>query len=596
MENSSLPEKVKVIAEIANAHQGKEESLKALIKAAAESGADGVKFQWFKYDCIATPCFFAYESYIELFLNEDVWKNCVAYGKRLGLEIWVDIFDSWGAELFLHLQHDIDGIKLPTTILQSTEIMKTIGMTEKPVLIGIGGWYEEEIDQMMSLVKQHMANQLILMHGFQGYPTKLEDINLKRIQHLQKRYKVQIGFADHIDADHPLAADLPVYAFFSGAAVIEKHITLHRAAKGYDYYSSLEPNEFKLMTEKLQQAQIATGSPEVNASERKYLHDSSLRVTANQNIKKGEIITLNKTSSKRCGNENALMPLQAEDAFPQVATADLSLNQPITPNEIKSSRIAIAVICRLKSTRLPKKALLPIYGIPSVERCLINCLAVPGVHEVVLATSNLPEDDPLEAFTLNGKVRIVRGAPENVADRMLEAAALTKADIIIRVTGDCPVVSPEVLQYLIDRHLQKGADYTQELSSSAGISGNVITVEALQRLVQQPKPLTHTEYLSFYFLNNPSLFSINQVSLPEELHYPSWRLTLDEPKDLELFEQIYRNLDVKNEPLYFSQIRDYLSANQHVSKINQDVSTKWIDQTSLVEEINKATLLLSENK
>ncbi|MEC1549457.1 N-acetylneuraminate synthase family protein [Bacillus rugosus] len=596
MESNSISEEVKVIAEIANAHQGKEENLKTLIKAAAESGADGVKFQWFKYDCIATPCFFAYESYIELFLNEDVWKSCVAYGKRLGLEIWVDIFDSWGAELFLHLQHDIDGIKLPTTILQSTEIMKTIGMTEKPVLIGVGGWYEDEIDQMVSLVKQHMKNQLILMHGFQGYPTKLEDINLKRVQHLKNRYNVQIGFADHIDADHPLAVDLPVYAYFSGAAVIEKHITLNRAAKGFDYYSSLEPNEFKLMTEKLQQAQNAAGSTEVNESERKYLHDSSLRVTANRDIKKGEIITLGKTSYKRCGNKNALMPLQAEDSFPQVATADLSLNQPITSNEIKSPRIAIAVICRLKSTRLPKKALLPIYEIPSVERCLINCLAVPGVHEVVLATSNLPEDDPLEGFTLNGKVRIVRGAPENVAERMLEAAALTKADIIIRVTGDCPAVSPEVLQYLIDRHLQKGADYTQELSSSAGISGNIITVEALQRLVQQPKPLTHTEYLSFYFLNNPSLFSINQVSLPEALHYPSWRLTLDEPKDLELFEQIYQNLNVKNEPLYFSRIRDYLSENQHITKINQDVSTKWIDQTSLVEEINKATRLPAENK
>ncbi|MBY4602683.1 N-acetylneuraminate synthase family protein [Bacillus sp. SPARC3] len=596
MESNSISEEVKVIAEIANAHQGKEENLKTLIKAAAESGADGVKFQWFKYDCIATPCFFAYESYIELFLNEDVWKSCVAYGKRLGLEIWVDIFDSWGAELFLHLQHDIDGIKLPTTILQSTEIMKTIGMTEKPVLIGVGGWYEDEIDQMVSLVKQHMKNQLILMHGFQGYPTKLEDINLKRVQHLKNRYNVQIGFADHIDADHPLAVDLPVYAYFSGAAVIEKHITLNRAAKGFDYYSSLEPNEFKVMTDKLQQAQNAAGSTEVNESERKYLHDSSLRVTANRDIKKGEIITLGKTSYKRCGNKNALMPLQAEDSFPQVATADLSLNQPITSNEIKSPRIAIAVICRLKSTRLPKKALLPIYEIPSVERCLINCLAVPGVHEVVLATSNLPEDDPLEGFTLNGKVRIVRGAPENVAERMLEAAALTKADIIIRVTGDCPAVSPEVLQYLIDRHLQKGADYTQELSSSAGISGNIITVEALQRLVQQPKPLTHTEYLSFYFLNNPSLFSINQVSLPEALHYPSWRLTLDEPKDLELFEQIYQNLNVKNEPLYFSRIRDYLSENQHITKINQDVSTKWIYQTSLVEEINKATRLPAENK
>lgn len=201
----------------------------------------------------------------------------------------MDIFDSWGAELFSHLQRDIDGIKLPTTILQSTEIMKTIGMTEKPVLIGVGGWYEEEIDQLMPLVKKHMDNQLILMHGFQGYPTTLEDINLKRVQHLKDRYKVQIGFADHIDAEHPLATDLPVYAFFCGASVIEKHITLNRAAKGFDYYSSLEPNEFKLMTEKLKQAQIAAGSTEVNESERKYLHDSSLRVTANRNIKKEKL-------------------------------------------------------------------------------------------------------------------------------------------------------------------------------------------------------------------------------------------------------------------------------------------------------------------
>nr|WGD93404.1 NTP transferase domain-containing protein [Bacillus subtilis] len=162
-----------------------------------------------------------------------------------------------------------------------------------------------------------------------------------------------------------------------------------------------------------------------------------------------------------------------------------------------------------------KKALLPIYGIPSVERCLINCLAVPSVDEVVLATSNLPDDDPLEAFTLNGKIRIVRGSPENVAERMLEAAGLTKADIIIRVTGDCPAVSPEVLQYLIEQHLQKGADYTQELSSSAGISGNIITVEALQRLVKATK--TVNPYRISFFLFCKQSFSIHhQSSQPAE--------------------------------------------------------------------------------
>nr|WGE04888.1 hypothetical protein P5640_21375 [Bacillus subtilis] len=143
-----------------------------------------------------------------------------------------------------------------------------------------------------------------------------------------------------------------------------------------------------------------------------------------------------------------------------------------------------------------------------------------------------------------------------------------------------------MLQYLIEQHLQKGADYTQELSSSAGISGNIITVEALQRLVQQPKPLTHTEYLSFYFVNNPSLFTINQVSLPKELHYPSWRLTLDEPKDLELFEQIYQNLDVKNEPLYFSRIRDYLTENLRHFK----------DQSRCVDQMDRSGITSRGNQ
>lgn len=583
--------KTKIIAEIANAHQGKETDLKALIQAAAENGADGVKFQWFKYNHIAVPEYFAYKSYVDLFIDEKIWTESVQIAKSLGLEVWVDVYDSWGISLLYKLQDFIDGIKLPTTVFQSKELIKALQNLQKKVLIGVGGWYEYEIDRMLEMVKKDFVSEIVLMHGFQGYPTKTEDVNLQRISYLKNRYNLEVGFADHEDADNPLAIELPTYAFFAGATVIEKHITLNRAHKGYDYFSALEPEEFKAMVNKIRQAEVAMGNIEIKKSERKYLENASLKVVANKVITEGEIVTSKKVSYKRCTNDKALMPMEAEELLPKIALTTIQENQPITTEMIKKPIITLTVICRLKSTRLPKKALIPINGIPSIERCLLNCLAIPEVDHVVLATSHLPEDDPLEKFTMEGKVKVVRGDPDNVAMRMIIAAESTNANIVIRVTGDNPAVSPEIISHLIQHHLKSGADCSISQRSPMGTTGDIITVEALHRLINQPKQLTHTEYLSLYFINNPAIFSVNNVELPPEFHYPSWRLTLDEPKDLEMFEELYKNLNIKREPLFFHHLKSYILDNPKIIQINKNVSVKWIDQKSLVEEINRATFL-----
>lgn len=97
-------------------------------------------------------------------------------------------------------------------------------------------------------------------------------------------------------------------------------------------------------------------------------------------------------------------------------------------------------------------------------------------------------------------------------------------------------------------------------------------------------------------MNNPSIFSINNVTLPKEFDYPNWRLTLDESRDLELFEKIYKDLDVQKEPLFFHQIREHLIKNPHIAKINQKIATKWMSNKSLVEEISKATILNNFNE
>lgn len=585
-------QKIKVIAEIANAHQGDIGILHSLVKAAAGSGADAVKFQWFKYDRLATEDYSFYKSYQEMFITESEWEKTLCLARSLGLEIWVDIFDDWGLELAHQFVSEINGVKIPSTVIQSDNIVKGVFLLKKSVLLGVGGWYEQELDQFISGLDKKYLTKLILMHGFQGYPTKTEHANLIRIHHLKKHYGLKAGFADHEDASKQLAIDLPVYALFAGADLIEKHITLDRSKKGYDYYSSLEPPEFSSMVSKLREAETAIGTIDISETERNYLKDT-LRVVARNNIEKGEILTSDKIINKRCPVEKALMPLKLKEKLPGVASKKIQKNQPITLEAIEKPKITIGVICRLKSTRLAKKALLPINGVSSIERCLLNCLAVPNVSQVVLATSCLMEDDTLEQCTMDGRVKVIRGDPDNVAVRLTRVAYETGANIILRVTGDCPAVSPEILDILIQNHLQSGRDLTIPTSDgyAIGTAGDVYTVESLERLLKQNKPLMYTEYLSFYYTNNPVFFSVNAIELPAEFRYPQWRLTLDEQKDLELFEKIYSDLNIQKEPLYFSKLRDYLLDNPLVAKINANVPLKWKDDTRFVEEMKKATIL-----
>ncbi|SFS31808.1 N-acetylneuraminate synthase family protein [Marininema halotolerans] len=581
----------RVIAEITNAHQGCPQTLKQLIQAASTSKADAVKFQWFKYDHLATSDYPWYEAYKGLFIHEGQWKEVLRLAKSLGLSIWVDVLDDWGVHMLRSYETWIDGIKLPATVLQSRVMIESLSFWKKPVLLGVGGWLDDEIDRLLPLLKKRVGNHLTLLHGFQGYPTHLEDAGLARIPLLQARYGYPVGYADHTDGSHPLAIELPIYAYFSGAGVIEKHITLQRSQKGYNYDSSLEPAEFATMVHRLKTAAVIMGDGEVTDAQRSYLKDA-VRVVATQPIVKGEIITQRKVSYKRCPDNNGIMPQELESLLPVISQQAVAVDQVFSTNSIKKPVIVIAVITRLKSTRLTKKALRFIHGVTAIERCLLNCLSVPGVDHVVLATSDLPQDKELTNMTMNGEVEVFCGDAENVVQRMMDVAKLKHADIILRVTGDCPAISPEILEYLIQHHLEQGCDFTTATENHAlGTCGDVITVEAFERLLQHPKPLTHTEYLSAYFRNNPHLFTSHVVELPPVFQYPNWRLTLDEPLDLSMFEELYRGLQVGYEPLPFARIRPYLLAHPHVLAINANVQVKYQVDEKLVRQIKKETTL-----
>lgn len=326
--------KVKVIAEIANAHLGDPGILVQLVDAAALAGADGIKFQWFKYDVLATPDYAYYPLYKELFIPAPVWQETLQWAKQCGLEVWVDIFDEWGLQLAEKLSSLIDGLKIPPTVLQAGKIRDGVFKLKKPVLLGVGGWYENELDDFLAGLDQEKCASLILIHGFQGYPTKTADANLVRIRYLKDRYRLPVGFADHEDGSSPLALDLPLYAVFAGATLIEKHLTLDRAQKGYDYYSALEPPVFLKMVSKLREAEAALGTVEIREAERRYLKES-LRVVARREICPGEIVTFENTVLKRCPAERALLPSQLAERSPLVAKHHLHEDQPLLPENLE---------------------------------------------------------------------------------------------------------------------------------------------------------------------------------------------------------------------------------------------------------------------
>ena len=148
-----------------------------------------------------------------------------------------------------------------------------------------------------------------------------------------------------------------------------------------------------------------------------------------------------------------------------------------------------------------------IHGITAIERTLINAQAINGVDKVILATSIAAVDDPLLRCNLDDKIEVVRGSEDDVLARIIPFIEKNKPDHIIRVTGDCPLVSSELAELLIQSHIETGADLTYTPSKTAlGIACEIYKAESLLKLRTYFPQTLHSEYLIYYFTNNRNLF------------------------------------------------------------------------------------------
>jgi len=584
------------IAEVANVHGGDFSYLEELVeKISAVDGVNGIKFQPFKYDCIALPDFKWYPVYVELFFDKAQWKKIIDKAAQK-LDIWIDTFDEYTIEIINDNLDKITGIKLQASIVYNENVfqgLKKAGLKEKKLILNISGLSLEEIKNLSERFKNEIQpKELILQIGYQSYPTTVEDSGLSKIKILQDNFPYEISFADHIDGKAEEAVSLPVTAASAGAKYIEKHTFLEERETKYDFQSSVTISTLQRIV-KLDGKIIPVPETEfIVEPEKKYLLDSRQVPITRHEMQDGNLLSFQHDLVFRRSNLTGMTAPVLKNFIGEgnIISGNVEANEPLVETNFRKAKIAAVIACRLKSSRLKKKALLKIGDISSVEMCIKNSLRLP-VEKVVLATSDLEEDAELENYTYSNDVIFHKGDPEDVIHRYLDILENLNVDVLVRITADMPYVSQEITETLLKSHFESGADYTRSIHNAVGTAPEIINVAALKKVKKYFPRADYSEYMTFYFMNNPNYFRINEIELPKEM-VRDYRLTLDYQEDLDLFIAIENYLQKSKLEPSLKNIFGYLNANPEIAKMNSHITLKYKTDIELIKKLNEVTTIV----
>ncbi|MFC1851342.1 cytidylyltransferase domain-containing protein [candidate division CSSED10-310 bacterium] len=584
-----------ILLETANFHGGDSAEIERAIDSFSTLDYPdlGIKFHASRYDYVALPEFSWYETIKQFFIEEEKWIDIIAQANTRNFKVWLDLFCIFGVHILEQNLSKIHGLKLQPSILDNEEIFSALSklpVENLELILNVSGLELSAIETYLRQFEVLHFRKIILQLGFQNFPTHIEDTSLKKIEILKAAFPaVSISYADHIDGHLPFARHFPIYAALSGCSYLEKHICNERKTTKFDANSALECAEVKKIVAELHSLRKCFETDFITENEEKYYEKSLQKPILRIPLTKGQLVSNSELLFRRTDkpglNLRELKSLQ-NNFF--ILNKNLAKTATLTFNDFKKARIAAIVAARMKSSRLKKKAILPIHGVPSIERCLENCLKFPHVEQVILATSTVEEDAVLANYTLQGKVKFWRGDPDDVIARYLGACEKYGIDVIIRITGDCPVMSPEIVDFILKSHFLTGADFTEPRHYTIGTNSQVYNVEALKRVISLIGRAEYSEHMTYYMTNNPDIFKVNYVDLPPEW-IRDYRLTLDYQSDLDMFNKLFQKLEEQNLDSYLVDILKVLADNPDIPKINADAPLIYKTDKNLIKLLKENT-------
>ncbi len=236
---------------------------------------------------------------------------------------------------------------------------------------------------------------------------------------------------------------------------------------------------------------------------------------------------------------------------------------------MKKVKNQVVIQARLGSTRLPGKVLLPLAGLPVLAHVVNRCRCALKVERVVVATTDLPQDDQIEQWCHENEVALVRGSSDDVLARYMLAIDLFPCQNVVRVTADCPLTDPAILDAMLFLHELQDADYTSNVVPStfpAGFDAEVVKCDSLKRVDSIAKMQSHREHVTLYIRENTSQFKVANLEYCSDFEH--FRLTLDRPEDYEVLKLVFNHFSNCAQPVSLYQVLGFLNENQEIVKIN----------------------------
>jgi len=570
---------INVIAELANAHQGDPDIAYNLAKKVVAAGANSIKFQIYSADELLTTTHPMYEKFKTIAFTKEQWDVLLPKAKALGVEVYADIF---GLDSFdIALSHDLDGYKIHSSDVNNTKLLKKFALLDKKVFLATGGSTIIEIRYALDiLTEKGICTDITMLHGFQAYPTKVEDSVLSRLDKLKELFgdKVKIGYSDHIDGDDSFATILPLMSVPYGVSYIEKHVTMDRSKKDIDYYSSYEPDEFKQFIVNVRRAETSIGKNPLSfaESERTYRNNVKKSWTTTKSIEKNEVVQEEDVVMKR--TPNFFAPPLLEEIVGNKLLKNIEKEGSIS-REFLNNKVLAIIVARSDSSRLPGKATKQINDKSTLSHLFqrVSIAKELGIIDsIAFCTTTLEIDDTLADIAKDFHVKIYRGQIDDVLSRMILAVDEHQDhNIVLRMTGDNILIDSGYLQKTIHYHLERNAHYTDAKRLPSGTNVEVFDSYILKLIHELSKDSSGSEYLTNYITNNIDQFETASLTV-EQRHDNDLRLTLDTEEDFEVITLLLEHMkNISKEFSYtMDDIFDFFEENPDILEINKPINQK----------------------
>jgi len=242
----------------------------------------------------------------------------------------------------------------------------------------------------------------------------------------------------------------------------------------------------------------------------------------------------------------------------------------------KGERTVAIVQARMGSTRFFGKVLEDIEGRPMLWHVVNRLKHSKLLHNIVVATSVNHQDDTIEEFCEKGSICYFRGSEDDVLDRYYHAARKFEVELVVRVTSDCPLIDPNVVDRVISTYLENKENYdyasnTIKRTYPRGLDTEVFPYEALERCYEEATRGHEREHVTTYIYEHPEMFKLLNLENNKNLSHLRW--TVDEEPDLRLVREIYKRLNKRN--LFFMEdILRVLEKEPSLTEINKGVEQK----------------------